>query len=70
MDRNVTEAPVEENEQQFISSLDEIDLDALVAGDNSPPTRNQLLNVLSSKLEGFINPEGILDTTGLFSDLP
>jgi len=48
----------------------EIDLDALVAGNASPPTRNQLLNVLSSKLEGFVNPEGILDTSQIFQELP
>ena len=67
---NTSEVQVDETEDQFITSTDEIDLDALVAGNNSPPTRNQLLNILSSKLEGFINPEGILDTTGLFSELP
>lgn len=54
----------------FFLGLNEVDLEGLTAGDNSPPTTNQLLNVLASRLEGFVNPEGILDTTGLFSELP
>jgi len=48
----------------------EIDLAALVANNTSPPTENQLLNVLASKLEGFVNPDGILDDSALYHELP
>jgi hypothetical protein len=43
---------------------------SLTSGDMSPPTEMQLLNIMASKGEGFINPSGRLDKTGLFDRLP
>lgn len=67
------EAPMAPPTEDIFDIIDgdmEIDLVALVANNTSPPTENQLLNILSSKLEGFVNPDGILDTSQLLPELP
>lgn len=42
----------------------------ITRNDTSPPTEFQLLNIMNSKSEGFLNPSGILDKTNIFDRLP
>ena len=42
----------------------------LIANDPSPPTNDQLANVLAARLPTKLNPSGLLDTSGIYSELP
>jgi len=66
----VTPAAPATNSTVEVDMPQEVDMTAITANDTSPPTELQLLNILASKQEGFVNPSGILDTTGLFDRLP
>ena len=43
-----------------------IDVEELIGNDVSPPNQLQLLNILSSKMDGVLNESGRLDTSMIY----